>query len=602
MFSANVAAMTNKLGWIVLLVGSLAATGAWAQGAASVAGDWQGVIAGKLPVVLHLRVAADGGLTATLDSPSQGALGLPGANAKLSGTTLSFDVPVVQGSYTGTLSADGKTLTGEWKQMGAAMPLVLHMTATAGALAAVKPSPVDGDWAGTLHAGNVALRLAFHFHAQPGGTIAGSMDSIDQGAMGIGCSDVKLDGQKLTLTVPAVHGSYEGTLSANGKSITGTWSQGQPLELNLTRTESNAPEPPKMLPPRPPVALKDLPGVLQQEMQPVVQAWPQGGVVVGVLDHGQREVMAFGTAKANSIFEIGSITKTFTGLALAQMVAQKKVTLDEPVRELLPAGWVTKPNGPEISLLDLVTHHSGLPRLPSNMKPANMADPYADYGPEQLEAFLKEHGVGRPEKTEFDYSNLGVGLLGFALAQKAGVPYAELIHNEVTGPMGLSDTVVALSPEQQQRFIQGYTGAHTAQGPWHLDALAGAGALNSTAADLLTYAEDLMHPERLAGEHGDGATLAQAIPLALEPRANVDPGGTVKIALAWLVRPAEDMYFHDGGTGGYSSLVTFNPKKDRAIVVLYNCLDLMPGRAQLTDRVAANVTALLDGKAALSLE
>lgn len=592
--------MTKKLGFLVLLGGFLAASVAWGQTPQSVAGDWQGAIGGKLPLVLHLRVAADGGLTATLDSPTQGATGLPGANAKLTGQTLSFDVPVVQGSYAGTLSADGKTLTGTWKQMGASMPLVFAMTATAAELAAVKPSPVDGDWAGALHAGNATLRVAFHFHAQPGGTIAGSMDSIDQGAMGIPFADVKLDGQKLTLTVPKVHGTYDGTLSADGKSIVGTWSQGQPLQLDLTRTEIKAPEPPKMLPARPPVALKDLPGILQQEMAPVVQAWSQGGVVVGVLDHGQRQVMAFGTAQANSIFEIGSVTKTFTGLALAQMLAQKKVTLDEPVRELLPAGWVTKPDGPEISLLDLVTHHSGLPRLPSNMKPANMADPYADYGPQQLEAFLKEHGVGRPEKTEFAYSNLGVGLLGFALAHKAGVPYAELIHNEVTGPMRLRDTVVTLSPEQQQRFIQGYTGAHDAQGPWHLDALAGAGALNSTADDLLTYAEDLMHPERLAGKQGDGATLPAAIPMALEPRADVDPGGTVKIALAWLVKP--DEYFHDGGTGGYSSLVIFNPKQDRAIVVLYNCLDLMPGQPQLTDRVGANVTALLDGKPAMSLE
>ncbi len=582
-----------------LLGGFLAATAVWGQAATqSLAGDWQGTLMGQLPLVLHLRVAADGGMTAAMDSPAQGAMGLAGANAKLSGKTLSFDVPVIQGSYSGTLSADGKTLTGDWKQVGRTFPLVFHQTATEAELEAVKPTPVDGDWEGALHAGSATLRVAFHFHAQPGGTIACSMDSIDQGAMGIGCSDVKLDGQKLMFSVPAVHGSYEGTLSADGKSIAGTWSQGTPLELNLTRTQPVVV--PKMLPARPPVALKDLPGVLEEEFAPLVQAWPQGGVVVGVLDHGQREVMAFGSAKADSIFEIGSVTKTFTSLALAQMVAQKKVTLEEPVRELLPAGWVTKPNGPEITLLDLATHHSGLPRLPDNLKPASMADPYADYGPEQLEAFLKERGVGRPEKTEFAYSNLGVGLLGFALAQKAGAPYAELIHNEVTGPMGLKDTVITLSPEQQKRFIQGYTGAHTAQGPWHLNALAGAGALRSTAADLLTYCETLMHPERFAGKRGDAGTLAEAIPLALTPRADV--GGNVRIALAWLVKPAEGEYFHDGGTGGYSSLVVFNPKKDRAIVVLYNCLDLMPRRPQLTDRVAANVAALLEGKPAMSLE
>jgi serine-type D-Ala-D-Ala carboxypeptidase/endopeptidase len=594
--SANVAGIMKKLGVLFLLGGCLAATGAWAQAPQALAGDWNGAIAGKLPVVLHLRVA-NGGLTATLDSPTQGAMGLPGAHVKLTGSTLSFDIPVIQGSYSGTLSADGKTLTGEWKQVEQSFPLVFQLTATAAELQKVKPSPVDGDWGGALHVQGVTLRLAFHFHAQPDGTIAGSMDSIDQGAMGIGCADVKLDGQKLTLAVPAVHGTYEGTLSADGKSITGTWSQGQPLELNLTRTEPV--ETPKTLPAQPPVALNDLPGVLSQEFAPLVQAWPQGGVVVGVLDHGQREVMAFGTAKPDSIFEIGSVTKTFTSLALAQMVVQKKVTLDEPVRELLPAGWVTKPAGQEITLADLATHHSGLPRLPDNLKPASMADPYADYGPEQLEAFLKEHGVARPEKTEFLYSNLGAGLLGFALAQKAGMPYAGLIQQEVTGPMGLRDTVITLSPEQQKRFIQGYTGAHDAQGPWHLNALAGAGALRSTGSDLLTYADDLMHPERLKGKHGDGATLAEAIPLALVPRADV--GGGAKIALAWVTRPEEETYSHDGGTGGYSSLVIFDLKKDRAIVVLYNCLDLMPGRPQLTERVAANVSALLDGKPAMEL-
>jgi D-alanyl-D-alanine-carboxypeptidase/D-alanyl-D-alanine-endopeptidase len=595
--SANVAGMMNKLGWGLLLGGCLAATGAWGQGTQSPAGDWQGTLGGQLPLVLHLRVA-DGGLTATLDSPAQGAMGLQGANAKVSGSTLSFDIPVIQGSYSGTLSANGKTLTGEWKQVGKTFPLVFQMTATEAQLAAVKPTLVDGDWGGELHPGSVTLRLVFHFHAEPGGGIAGSLDSIDQGAMGIACSDVKLDGQKLTLSVPAVHGTYEGTLNADGKSIAGTWTQGKPMELNLTRTEPVGP--PKMLPARPPVAVKDLPGVLRQEFAPLMKAWPQGGVVVGVLDHGQREVMAFGSAKANSIFEIGSVTKTFTALTLAQMVMQKKVTLDEPVRELLPAGWVAKPAGEEISLLDLATHHSGLPRLPDNLKPANPADPYADYGPEQLEAFLKEHGVGRPAKTEFLYSNLGMGLLGFALAQKAGMPYAEMIQQEVTGPMGLKDTVITLSPEQQKRFIQGYDGAHDAAGPWHLDALEGAGALRSTAADLLTYCDSMMHPERLKGKHGDGATLAEAIPMALAPRADV--GGGAKIALAWVTRPETEVYSHDGGTGGYSSLVIFDLKKDRAIVVLYNCEDITPGQLQLTERVAANVTGLLEGKPAMGLE
>lgn len=563
----------------------------------TLAGDWEGKIAGQLPLVLHLRADAGGGLTAVVDSPTQNANGLPGADVHLVGSTLSFTVPVVQGSYTGTVTDDGKTITGEWHQRGQSAPLTLHQTATANELKALKPSPLDGDWTGVLRAGGVSLRLAFHFHAVPGGTIAGSLDSLDQGAMGIPCSDVMLREHKLTLQVPAVHGTYQGTLSDDGNHIQGTWTQGQPLPLDLTRSASKPFSPPKTAPAQPPVALRDLEPILQKGVAPVVAAWPQGGVVVGVLDRGEQRVMAFGTAKPNSIFEIGSVTKTFTALALAQMVVQKKVTLDEPVRELLPAGWVAKPAGPEITLLDLATQHSGLPRLPDNLHPANPADPYADYSAERLEAFLKQHGIARPEKTDFLYSNLGVGLLGFALAQRAGVSYSDLIREEITTPMGMRDTVVVLSPEQQSRFIQGYNGAHDAVGPWRLDALAGAGALRSTAADLLTYCATLMHPDRLTGEHGDGATLAPAIPLVLQPRANA---GGMKIALAWLIRPEQGVYWHNGGTGGYTSLVSFNPQRDRAIVVLYNCEDMAaPG---MTDRIAANVTALLDGKPALALQ
>lgn len=563
----------------------------------TLAGDWEGKIAGQLPLVLHLRADAGGGLTAVVDSPTQNANGLAGADVQLAGKTLTFTVPVVQGSYTGTVTDDGKTITGIWHQRGQSAPLALHLTATAEQLRGLKPSPLDGDWTGVLRAGGVSLRLVFHFHAAPGGAIAGSLDSLDQGAMGIPCTDVQLREHKLTLQVPAVHGTYEGTLSDDGDRISGTWSQGHPLPLDLTRSAAKPFTPPKTAPAQPPVAIRDLEPTLQKEFAPVIASWPQSGVVIGVLDHGEQRVMAFGAAKPNSIFEIGSVTKTFTALVLAQMVVQKKVTLDEPVRELLPAGWVGKPAGPEITLLDLATQHSGLPRLPDNLQPANPADPYADYSAQRLEAFLKQHGVARPEKTDFLYSNLGVGLLGFALAQRAGISYGDLIRDEITAPMGLKDTEIVLSPEQQSRFIQGYNGAHDRVGPWRLDALAGAGALRSTASDLLIYCATLMHPDRLTGQNGDGATLTEAIPLVLQPRA--DAGG-MKIALAWLIRPEQGIYWHNGGTGGYTSLVVFDPQRDRAIVVLYNCEDM--GAPGMTDRIAANVTALLDGKPALSLQ
>ncbi len=144
--------------------------------------------------------------------------------------------------------------------------------------------------------------------------------------------------------------------------------------------------------------------------------------MIGVVHHGARQIFVYGDTKENSIFEIGSITKTFTGLIFARMVEQGKVKLDEPVRELLPKGTVAKPDGLEITLVDLATQHSGLPRLPDNMHPADIKDPYADYGPANLYQFIAKQGVSRPANAGFGYSNLGVGLLGQALATVPRLP------------------------------------------------------------------------------------------------------------------------------------------------------------------------------------
>ena len=127
---------------------------------------------------------------------------------------------------------------------------------------------------------------------------------------------------------------------------------------------------------------------------------------------------------------------------LAQMVVQEKVRLDEPVREMLPAGTVTKPTNSEITLLDLATHHSGLPPMPDNFDRASKVNRYADYEPQQLYAYLARHGVAKPVDATFIYSNLGVGLLGQALADRSGKTYADQLRDEITNPLGMTDTVL----------------------------------------------------------------------------------------------------------------------------------------------------------------
>jgi D-alanyl-D-alanine-carboxypeptidase/D-alanyl-D-alanine-endopeptidase len=251
-----------------------------------------------------------------------------------------------------------------------------------------------------------------------------------------------------------------------------------------------------------------------------------GGVVIGVVQRGARRIFAYGPVKEDSIFEIGSISKTFTALMLAQMVSQHKVKLDEPVRELLPQGTVARPAGAEITLLDLATQQSGLPPMPDNFHPADPQDPYADYHPANLYDFIAKHGVSKPADARFNYSNLGLGLLGQALANRAAMTYPELLKALVTGPLGLSDTGVKLSPEQEKRFAPGHGPQHQVVHPWNIDALAGAGAIRSTAGDMLTYLEAQLHPDR-----APAGTLGSALAMCHELRADSFPG--MKVALAW---------------------------------------------------------------------
>jgi CubicO group peptidase (beta-lactamase class C family) len=315
------------------------------------------------------------------------------------------------------------------------------------------------------------------------------------------------------------------------------------------------------------------------------------GLAIGVWQRGERRVFAYGAAKPDSLFEIGSISKTFTGLMLARMVSEGKVRLDEPVREVLPAGTVKKPLGHEITLLDLVTHHSGLPPMPDNFHPADPSNPFADYGPEQLYAYLRRHGVAKPEDATFVYSSLGVGLLGQALVERAGRSYADHLRAEITGPLGISDTVLKLSAEQQRRFLQGYDGKHHPvpvidhDGP-----LAGAGAILSTANDMLTYLEANLHPETYG-------TLSGALAMSHQLRASVDGGS--QIALAWAYVPDTGTYWHNGGTAGFTSHAFFNSRADCAAVVLINS---GPNPLLSPDLVAEHIRQRLMGEPAISLD
>ena len=469
---------------------------------------------------------------------------------------------------------------------------------------------LDGDWLASLQTGDHVQHLILHVTQGLSGSLAVSLE-------GIGSTGWNYPGQGIFRTghvsfhIFIADAIFDGALSSDGRKMSGTWTQGTPSPLEFTHQPGPG-SPARTFEPTPApapaiasVALTDLKPILDREMQPVVENGllsksVDGGAVVGVLDHGQRRIFSYGSARPDSIFEIASITKTFTGLALAQMVAQNKVTLDEPVRSLLPGLTITPSMGTEITLLDLATHHSGLPSDPDNLSPFDPHNPYATYDSTRFLEFVNHHGLTKPDGVEYTYCNLGYGLLGYALARQSGVSYAQLIKTQITEPLHLSDTVVTLSPERRKRLIQGHDSNFNAASTWEFGALDGEGGLHSTAADLLTFLDANLHPEKYAAVAPPGlplATLPAAIAIDHKLRADADPGN--KIALGWFFHKSERYFSHDGKSGGYNSRVAFYPDKDRAIVVLYNRDHLSSaGLSQLVDRISDNIEALLDGQPA----
>jgi len=221
------------------------------------------------------------------------------------------------------------------------------------------------------------------------------------------------------------------------------------------------------------------------------------GIVVGILRGGDQWVAGYGSFDAgqqppaeDAIFDIGSVTKVFTTLVLAEMVVRGEVALDDPAQKYLPSTLqMPKWRGQEITLLHLATHTSSLPRLPANLWKTvkDQANPYANYQVSDMYEFLSGYKLKRPIGRRVEYSNLGMGFLGHILGLVAGQSYEELVSERILRPLGMNHTSIALSPEQQGRLAPGHTSRGTVTANWDIPTLAGCGALSSTARDVLRF-------------------------------------------------------------------------------------------------------------------
>jgi CubicO group peptidase (beta-lactamase class C family) len=295
------------------------------------------------------------------------------------------------------------------------------------------------------------------------------------------------------------------------------------------------------------------------------------GMVVGTVDaDGKKAIAAYGNPgpgslplDADSVFEIGSITKVFTAILLADMADRGEVALDDPIAKYLPPTVrVPERSGRKITLLDLSTQTSGLPRMPDNFKPADPRNPYADYTVAQLYEFLSRHELRRDPGELFEYSNLGVGLLGHVLSLRARKSWEALVKDRVLDPLDMDHTAITLTPWMKQHLVKGHDQKGNVVSNWDIAVLGGAGALRSTMNDMLKFARANLQTR---------GRLQQVMQRTHAARASAG-NQYAFIGMNWIIRrlDGQDVIWHNGGTGGYRTWMGFDKQKGLAAVVLTN--------------------------------
>ena len=306
------------------------------------------------------------------------------------------------------------------------------------------------------------------------------------------------------------------------------------------------------------------------------------GIVVGLLDDtGTRRVIVRGDPgrgarplDGESVFEIGSMTKVFTGILLADMTLRGEVEPADPLAELLPNVRVPARGGKEITLLDLTTHFSGLPFMPTNLAPANPQNPFADYTVNRMYEFIASYELPRDPGDSIEYSNIGMALLGHALSLRAGAAnYETLVSDRILRPLGMANTAVTATPGMKDRSVHGHDRAGNPVADWDMSSTAGMGGLRSTANDMLTFAA-----ANLSSEGTDLIRAMRESHRELRRAEGFDyPGIPIafnegRIGFNWFIsRPGKRrITWTIGLTGGCSTFLGLDIEARRAVVVLTN--------------------------------
>jgi len=264
-----------------------------------------------------------------------------------------------------------------------------------------------------------------------------------------------------------------------------------------------------------------------------------------------------------NIYEIGSVTKTFTGILLAKAIEEKKVNPNDDIRKYLPASCknLSYKNTP-VTLLQLANHTAGIPRIPDNLesqKNFDGKDPYKNYTKQMLFNYLSKLKLESMPGIKSDYSNTGMALLGIILADAYHKTYAELVQEKITGPLKMDHTFEIVPAVELSNFCKGYDEQGNETSYWSFSDLAACGGLRSTLEDMVIYLKANM-------EEKDPS-------FALSQTATFQMGKYNSIGMAWNNQQSlsgTTTTWHNGGTYGFSSFVGMIKSLQSGIVVLSN--------------------------------
>jgi len=314
---------------------------------------------------------------------------------------------------------------------------------------------------------------------------------------------------------------------------------------------------------------KGLPAEVVESIERRIEEGLTPSITIALIDSSGVKFFNFGkTAKygrevdENTIYEIGSISKVFTGILLAQQVLEGRLKLEDEINNFLPDDIKVPVMGDtEITFGNLTDHTSGFPRMPYNFSPANRHNPYADYTVDEMYEFISNYQPVRTPGAEYEYSNIAQGLLGHLLALNNNSTYEELMVQTIANPLEMNDTRIEFTQRMKGNLARGHSRGRVVEN-WDIPTLAGAGAIRSSTSDMAKFVS--------ANLGYANTTLTEAMELSHQVRH--DKAGEASIAMAWHVNKGDmgDVICHGGGTGGYRAFIGFVKETGKGVVLFTN--------------------------------